>query len=127
MSDRILATTSYFTDVEEGRIMEPWYVAVAATEGKSHQVVITENTIRNLLGRIEMTYVVVKRGVYIQGIWGPYTKQEATAAAELRAAKEPDAHHTIEACPLNPEDGIGAAVTSFTGTHQEGRYWWEEE
>ena len=75
-----------------------------------------------------MTWVVTKTGIYLHEVWGPFDNKEAAGrAAEKFAEKEPDAHHKIEVRPLEPETGLGDAMSSFRGTKKPGRYWWEEE
>jgi len=75
-----------------------------------------------------MTWVVTKTGIYLHEVWGPFDNREAACvAAKKFAEKEPDAHHKIEVRPLEPETGLGDAMSSFRGTKKPGRYWWEEE
>ena len=75
-----------------------------------------------------MTWVVVKLGVYLHEVWGPFDNRElAGRAAEKFAEKEPDAHHTIEVRSLNPKTGLGDAVSALRGTEEPGRHWWEQQ
>ena len=64
-----------------------------------------------------MIYVVVQRGVYIRGVWGPYdTVANASRAAELKAAMELDDYHDFEVCSLNREvTGLSEPVATFHG------------
>lgn len=74
-----------------------------------------------------MTWVVTKLGVYLHEVWGPFDDRElADKAAVEFAEKEPDGHHKIEVRPMDPETGLGEAVSTFRGTEKPGRYWWEE-
>lgn len=55
-----------------------------------------------------MNYVVVKRGVYHQGTWGPYPTQEnAEEAARILASADRDDYHAWEVHTIHPADGLG--------------------
>ena len=75
-----------------------------------------------------MTWVVVKLAIYLHEVWGTFDTREAASAAAKRFAEgEPDDHHRIEVRPLDPETGLGDAVSTFRGTNKPGRHWWEEQ
>lgn len=51
-----------------------------------------------------MTYVVVKQGVYIQGVYGPYSLwTKARLAAQELARADSDAYHDWTVMQLTPQ------------------------
>ena len=70
-----------------------------------------------------MTYVVVKRGIYIRGVFGPYSeKSEAFAACEALALADVDLHHDWCVEELTP-DGLGPTVRTLSGDFGGGTPW----
>ena len=64
-----------------------------------------------------MNFVVVKQGVYMQGIYGPYDSVEAAKwEARKRAEEDEDHYHTWEVRELTPEGLITTSWPSEEGS-----------
>lgn len=74
--------------------------------------------------KMPVTFVVIRQGIDIQGVFGPYpNKKAATAAARDKASRDIDNYHMWQVQPLTP-DGLGGAVVAFQydGPKRPG-YW----
>lgn len=60
-----------------------------------------------------MRYVVVKAGVYIQGVYGPFSNElKAKTAAQELALADCDGYHDWQVSTL-AKDGLGDPVASY--------------
>lgn len=63
--------------------------------------------------KVPVTFVVVRMGINVQGVFGTYpSKKAATAAARDKASRDIDSYHEWQVQPLTP-DGLGEAHVSF--------------
>lgn len=68
-----------------------------------------------------VTFLVVKQGVYIQEVYGPFDEFTATAAARTLAATDRDDYHTYDVRSVRPA-GLGVVVASFAQEPRPGRF-----
>lgn len=78
-----------------------------------------------------MTYLVIRQGVYIQGVWGPFdVAEEAILFARSLAAEDKDSYHSYDVRPVSRADlgrgdrdmglgdgGLGEKIASFAQEH----------
>lgn len=58
------------------------------------------------------TYIVLKHGVYIQEVYGPFSLEDALETAQTLAFEDDDGYHEWEVHLLTPQ-GIGPLVKSY--------------
>jgi hypothetical protein len=62
------------------------------------------------------TYVVVKSGAYLHGVWGPFASQgEAAVRAQALAAEDYDDYHDWDVCAMDTETGLGQPIATYKG------------
>lgn len=62
-----------------------------------------------------MNYVVVKKGVYQHGTWGPYSSvKQACDAARVLALADEDCYHEWVVHSISPDDGLSKTLGSVS-------------
>jgi len=71
-------------------------------------------------------FVVIKKGVYMHGVWGPWSRMAVAAeAAQRLAAADDDAYHSWDVHQLDADaaEGLGPQLASYTQWGTQVWYW----